>query len=106
MTSEQICDPLSVTELHDFALKLQDLWGRLTPKEQSFFGRLLAPAADTQDGEVQGYDFGFGFGGIAEALANSGFHVLSLEPHAATPVPSATGGATVGGGTNPPARMS
>ncbi|HZQ37408.1 MAG TPA: hypothetical protein VFD32_15865 [Dehalococcoidia bacterium] len=60
---------------------------------------------DAQD-DVQGYDFGFGFGGIAEALANSGFHVLSLEPHAATPVPSATGGATVGGGTNPSTRMS
>ncbi|HZQ37409.1 MAG TPA: hypothetical protein VFD32_15870, partial [Dehalococcoidia bacterium] len=92
-------EPLSVAELHDFGLKLQELWGRLTPKEQTFFGRLLAPAEDPQDGEVQGYaylEYGQTALGMIWTLIQNNPNPFTPQPVTATPVSAASSGTTAG----------
>lgn len=100
MTSEQICEPLSVPELHEFALKLQELWGRLTTNERTFFGRLLAPAEDPQDGDVQGYgyiEYGQTALGMIWTVIQNNPNPFTPQPAAPpTPVSAASSGTTAG----------
>lgn len=71
----------------------------------SFAAPAQAPASNA---EVQGFGYGYDLlGDAVAAMANNGqLPMLQLGPHPATPVPSATAGVTVGGGTSPATRMS
>ncbi|HLZ71101.1 MAG TPA: hypothetical protein VKV26_14460 [Dehalococcoidia bacterium] len=79
----------------------REWWNQLSAGERATF-RELAAALDRSDDDVRGYEYGF----LADVIANLPCTFPSLYPHAATPVPSATGGATIGGGTAPIRRLS
>ncbi|HLZ71102.1 MAG TPA: hypothetical protein VKV26_14465 [Dehalococcoidia bacterium] len=105
MTTEQICEPLTAAELQGFATKLQDLWGQLSAKERAFFGRLIAPAAEQQGEDVEGYGYveygqsSLGF--IWMVIQNTPNPFVPQPVPAPTPVPAASSGTTAGSYNGP-----